>query len=246
MTYEMGSVQKCFTCRKITKDNQKCIRCDDCHQWLHKKCTGLSNSDYSKFEQDPGLEYKCAYCKNFKCTSCNKHVYDNQQGIWCDDCNFWTHLKCTKLNLTEYNEFSIDPTKLWFCKNFRFTILPFSNIDDRKFRSFLGITTSKIIEKEIKNTYIKTFSSICSVCNRKLSKPSASWTWFFIPHTNTFVLNLLKFEGMREIKPDIAGFAETMLEEKDQVEIEGYKMIRNDRNKEGGGILFRVKENLRE
>ena len=46
---------------------------------------------------------------------------------------------------------------------------------------------------------------------------------------------------MREIKPDIAGFAETMLEEKDQVEIEGYKMIRNDRNKEGGGILFRVK-----
>ena len=39
----------------------------------------------------------------------------------------------------------------------------------------------------------------------------------------------------------IAGFAETMLEENDQIEIEGYKMIRNDRNKEGGGILFAVK-----
>ena len=153
----MGSVEKCLTCRKIIKDNQKCIRCDECHKWLHKNCAGLSNSDYSKFKKDPSLDYNCAYCKTFKCISCSKHVYDDQEGIRCDDCNLWTHLKCTKLNLKEYNEFSNDSTKLWFCKNSRYTILPFSNIVDRKFRSFLGITTSKIIEKEIGNTLIKTF-----------------------------------------------------------------------------------------
>ena len=46
---------------------------------------------------------------------------------------------------------------------------------------------------------------------------------------------------LEEIKPEIAGFAETMLGENDQIEIEGYKVIRNDRNNEGGGILFAVK-----
>ena len=49
---------------------------------------------------------------------------------------------------------------------------------------------------------------------------------------------------IKEEKPDIVGIVETMLDEKENINIEGYKIIRNDRNGEGGGVLIAVKEKL--
>ena len=55
-----------------------------------------------------------------------------------------------------------------------------------------------------------------------------------------------KIEQVRKIikeeDPDIIGMVETMMAEKDELEIEGYKMLRNDRNEEGGGVMVAVKE----
>ena len=58
-----------------------------------------------------------------------------------------------------------------------------------------------------------------------------------------------KLESLRNIveeeKPDIIGIAETMLDKTEDITIQGYKMIRNDRDKEGGGVLLAVKEEYR-
>ena len=47
-----------------------------------------------------------------------------------------------------------------------------------------------------------------------------------------------KLESLREIihdqKPDVVGIVETMMNERDVMRIEGYDVIRNDRNREGG------------
>ena len=55
-----------------------------------------------------------------------------------------------------------------------------------------------------------------------------------------------KIEQVRKIikeeDPDIIGMVETMMAEKEKLEIEGYKMLRNDRNEEGGGVMVAVKE----
>jgi hypothetical protein len=37
------------------------------------------------------------------CTDCNKPVKSNQKAIQCNFCDLWTHLKCTKLTVSEYN-----------------------------------------------------------------------------------------------------------------------------------------------
>ena len=39
----------------------------------------------------------------YPCTDCNKPVKSNQKAIQCDFCDLWTHLKCTKLTVSEYN-----------------------------------------------------------------------------------------------------------------------------------------------
>ena len=47
-------------------------------------------------------------------------------------------------------------------------------------------------------------------------------------------------------QPEIVGLTETMLDEADAVELEGYSVYRSDREREGGGILVAVKKVLKE
>ena len=58
-----------------------------------------------------------------------------------------------------------------------------------------------------------------------------------------------KIESFREImydqKPDVVGIVETMMNERDVMRIEGYDVIRNDRNREGGGVMVIIKDALR-
>lgn len=49
-------------------------------------------------------------------------------------------------------------------------------------------------------------------------------------------------EIIDELKPDIIGIVESHLDSKDIITIEGYHIVRNDRNSEGGGVMIAVKE----
>ena len=50
-------------------------------------------------------------------------------------------------------------------------------------------------------------------------------------------------ESLKEIKqPDIIGIVETHLKEDEEVMLEGYQIIRKDRNCEGGGLLLGIKK----
>ena len=57
-----------------------------------------------------------------------------------------------------------------------------------------------------------------------------------------------KIESLESIlderKPDIVGIVETMLDSKDEIQIKGYKTFRNDRDKDGGGVMVAVKKEL--
>ena len=58
-----------------------------------------------------------------------------------------------------------------------------------------------------------------------------------------------KVESLKEIlldeNPEIVGLTETMLDEADVIDIEGYTVHRNDRNGIGGGVLLAVKIDLK-
>ena len=49
---------------------------------------------------------------------------------------------------------------------------------------------------------------------------------------------------IEERKPDVIGIVETMLDKNDEMQIEGYKVIRSDRDGQGGGLMIAVKREL--
>ena len=49
-------------------------------------------------------------------------------------------------------------------------------------------------------------------------------------------------EILDEVKPDIIGLVETHMEQGEELRIEGYHIIRKDRNGQGGGLLIAVKD----
>ena len=52
------------------------------------------------------------------CVKCKKAVRKkNQNGICCDGCNVWFHVKaeCVKMTAERYNEYSIDEELIWKC-----------------------------------------------------------------------------------------------------------------------------------
>ena len=46
---------------------------------------------------------------------------------------------------------------------------------------------------------------------------------------------------IEDINPDIIGLVETHMKREENVEIDGYKIIRKDRQREGGGLLIGIK-----
>ena len=52
------------------------------------------------------------------------------------------------------------------------------------------------------------------------------------------------YEKVEEIQPTLICINETHLMEDDELEIEGYRFIRNDRNSSGGGVLIGIREEL--
>ena len=52
-------------------------------------------------------EYKvngqvCQYYSYYSCITCEKHVYDKLDRIFCDGCHLWTHRWCARVSKLEY------------------------------------------------------------------------------------------------------------------------------------------------
>lgn len=41
----------------------------------------------------------------YPCGERQKPVRKNQNGILCDDCELWHHIKCIKMTVNQYNDF---------------------------------------------------------------------------------------------------------------------------------------------
>ena len=54
----------CVVCQKPCKSNQRAIACDDCDQWFHAKCMGISDKSYQQLGNKSSSWY---------CTNCNSH-----------------------------------------------------------------------------------------------------------------------------------------------------------------------------
>ena len=89
---------------------------------------------------DNTLSYKnkkkdliCKYCPDYSCLKCDKHVYDQQPGIFCNICNLWVHRSCAGISKKEYEDLqNSDNDEPWYCRPCKINLFAFFELTNNQ------------------------------------------------------------------------------------------------------------------
>ena len=90
----------CNICKKLVKNTDKGIQCDNCDEWIHTKCEKISENQYEIYNIDPEKVFICKKCR--KCNVCERTIATNHKRLKCNTCLKFIHPKCNKMNEKEY------------------------------------------------------------------------------------------------------------------------------------------------
>ena len=155
------------------------LRCDSCGLNYHIKCANVKPSKYIGLQQRADFTWNCPACRSltmstasgaippywkkssgvrFPCIFCEKACTKKQRALQCDQCDLWSHAKCTHVSVDEYNRLSASEDE-WFCSACclpGFTDSLFSSTDTSSVNSSLDSTDSQV--DEISNFKTKVLS----------------------------------------------------------------------------------------
>ena len=85
----------------------------------------------------------------YPCGICHKNV--NKNGIFCDKCNFWHHIKCNNISAPEYEALSNEPDDVpWFFINCTITyhksIFPFGSIENEALANLFNFDKPSVVD----------------------------------------------------------------------------------------------------
>ena len=168
----------------------------------------------------------------YPCLSCGKTVTSNQNAVMCIICNEWIHLACSSL---DYEFFHSDLD--FFCTRCLMSELPFNNSDDES----LIHDSIHVVTDHKKDPYIN---------YENIINETSTVSGMSIAHLN--VCSLLKnIEEIRVLvnktKLDIITFCETRLDASisdNEILVDDYSIVRNDRNRNGGGVIIYVNNDV--
>ena len=110
---------------------------------------------------------KVVYDDSDRCGKCDIFVRNEQNGVCCDYCHEWYHLKCSSLTKSE---FSVIKSALWMCKKCYSNTFPFTNMIETAFYNQIPL-----INPKIKGIKFHKFDSCCSVCTKKVHNHQSSY-----------------------------------------------------------------------
>ena len=119
----------CVLCLKIVTDEQRAILCDKCLRWVHTKCQHISNIEYENYVINHELKFECKICKT--CVVCHKTIAKNHKKLECSCCKKNVHIKCNRLNATDYDKFI--KLKSFTCLSCTADQIPFTDMPDNQF-----------------------------------------------------------------------------------------------------------------
>ena len=128
----------------------------------------ISKQQYKNYNNE-NKDFACQYCEDCTCLSCNKHVYDWQEGVLCDCCEQWIHRKCVRLTKQEYKELETKEEDIWYCRTCTKDIFPFHEMNNTQLNKILikRGQPKNDINKDITEIKSKIKIATCNVCNKK-------------------------------------------------------------------------------
>ena len=174
---------------------------------------------------------KTRQCK-YPCVSCGKGVTARSKAVSCDDCDEWTHIRCAKISDSVYQSLiENDETLNFKCDICCFASLPFH------------LSPSEI------DSVNETDTNAPGNERRDYSKCIGTKGLTFI-HVNVRSLVSKAAEIRRlvyDTKAAVLAVSESWLDDTigdNEIGVDGYSVLRRDRNRHGGGVLVYVKDGL--
>ena len=57
-------MDKCNSCHKNIKRNQRAILCDKCNLWIHQQCSDMSGKSYKQNKEKKCFNWSCNKCRD--------------------------------------------------------------------------------------------------------------------------------------------------------------------------------------
>ena len=68
------------------------------------------------------------------CGICCKNISNHCKSVFCNHCNFWVHIKCNNISVSEYVQLQNEPDDVpWFCKKCTMDMFPFGLLTNEEF-----------------------------------------------------------------------------------------------------------------
>ena len=210
---------KCIKCSKgFLNTKQKTVQCTLCSNHLHLKCIDLNKNAYQSFSGDK--DFICQYCSHYPCITCQKHVYDKQDGFFCDGCNLWTHRWCTRVSKLEYKCLTEKSVETWYCKNCKKSVFPFFDLNDLKLVKLLCTKkklTIKPTQSQQTDANVTIRNKMCNVCkkaNNKIDKSFVCKTCHTPIHKKCLGLRLSEIHDIKNSKTETYWDCQTCMSDK--------------------------------
>ena len=199
----------------------------------------------------------------YPCTLCAKPVKSNQDGLLCDGCDMWNHLKCLpdaiRLSKENYNQLA-DSDENWYCYNCLLPVLSDSFFTDERQEelSDLNCNEASNVSRSDIDTDGNNHESTANLAAEN-SELADEGGWFDQVRSNfpkDFLISYLNVNSLRfkihEIREkaqqaDILGIAETKIDctyPDAQFQLPGFRLYRKDRTDRGGGLVTYVRSDL--
>ena len=176
----------------------------------------------------------------YPCGSCSKSVKKNQQGIVCDGSDKWFHRKCIDMNFEAYQILGTSDNE-WLCTYCTLQSLP--SFSDSFFNNNTSLLDCNGID-EINQDQDYDTPQYNPFENIKSSKGLN----FLHLNTRSLTSKIPEIEKIaRESNAAVICITETWLDNsvtESEVCLNGYNIIRRDRNRQGGGVCTYIREDI--
>lgn len=184
---------------------------------------------------NPGPNYK------YPCGTYEKAVRKNQTGILCDGCNLWFHTKSLDMPSNVYFELVENSQLDWHCHKCTLPQFSDSFSDTSSCRSSRDSAAAEESSAgEEADTYFRKLTELKSKHSKNII--------FAHVNINSFRYKYKAFHGiLYEKATDVVVITETKLDDSfpdAQFQVDGYTMYRKDRDSNGGGVIFYIRNDV--
>ena len=169
----------------------------------------------------------------YPCVTCTKAVTARCKAISCDLCEKWTHIRCSGyISNEKYNEIMENDTNFSFnCNTCVASMMPFQSESE--------IPTDISVTKPLPQSPVK---------NVEFQQFKAKGLHFVGLNVRSLLPKIEQLKIFtKSNNPAVLALCETWLDDSitpNEINIPGYNLERNDRNRQGGGVCLFIRDNL--